>query len=107
MSTDISTLNTSNFAELAQAMGMEADTKTKKQTSTLARLKIDHKGVMGETEIKGKKKKVRYGDGVEQRVPGLFPIQTLFKLFVPFSGRVHDLRLGLGEFSLTVAKLCR
>lgn len=58
MSTDISTLNTSNFAQLAQAMGMEADTKTKKQTSTLARLKIDHSGVMGETEIKGKKKKV-------------------------------------------------
>jgi len=62
MSTDISTLNTSNFAQLAQAMGMEADTKTKKQTSTLARLKIDHKGVMGETEIKGKKKKVEVVD---------------------------------------------
>ena len=62
MSTDISTLNTSNFAELSQAMGMEADTKTKKQTSTLARLKIDHSGVMGETEIKGKKKKVEVVD---------------------------------------------
>ena len=62
MSTDISTLNTSNFAQLAQAMGMEADTKTKKQTSTLARLKIDHSGVMGETEIKGKKKKVEVVD---------------------------------------------
>ena len=62
MSTDISTLNTSNFAQLAEAMGMEADTKTKKQTSTLARLKIDHKGVMGETEIKGKKKKVEVVD---------------------------------------------
>ena len=36
MSTDISTLNTSNFAQLAQAMGMEADTKTRKQASTLA-----------------------------------------------------------------------
>ena len=62
MSTDISTLNTSNFNQLAQAMGMEADTKTKKQTSTLARLKIDHSGVMGETEIKGKKKKVEVVD---------------------------------------------
>ena len=62
MSTDISTLNTSNFTQLAQAMGMEADTKTKKQTSTLARLKIDHSGVMGETEIKGKKKKVEVVD---------------------------------------------
>ena len=62
MSTDISTLNTSNFAQLAQAMGMEADNKTKKQTSTLARLKIDHSGVMGETEIKGKKKKVEVVD---------------------------------------------
>ena len=62
MSTDISTLNTSSFAQLAQAMGMEADTKTKKQTSTLARLKIDHSGVMGETEIKGKKKKVEVVD---------------------------------------------
>ena len=58
MSTDISTLNTSNFAELAQAMGMEADTQTKKQTSTLARLKIEHDPIMGEIEHKGKKTKV-------------------------------------------------
>ena len=58
MSTDISTLNTSNFAQLAEAMGMEADTQTKKQTSTLARLKIEHDPIMGEIEHKGKKTKV-------------------------------------------------
>jgi hypothetical protein len=48
-----------NFAAIAAAMGMGADVKKeKKQSSNLARLKISHSGVMGETDVKGKVKKV-------------------------------------------------
>ena len=52
----------SNFAQLAAAMGMSADVKKEAKTNTLARLKIDHSGVMGEEEIKGKVKKVQVVD---------------------------------------------
>jgi hypothetical protein len=51
-------LNTStNFGQLAAAMGMQAD-QAKEKASNLARLRIDHSGVMGEEEVKGKKRKV-------------------------------------------------
>jgi hypothetical protein len=52
----------SNFAQLAAAMGMSADVKKETKSNTLARLKIDHSGVMGEEEIKGKMKKVQVVD---------------------------------------------
>jgi hypothetical protein len=46
-----------NFGALATAMGMGADTQ-KEKSSTLPRLRVDHSGVMGEEEVKGKKRKV-------------------------------------------------
>lgn len=49
--------NEANFGALAVAMGMQADT-AKEKSSTLPRLRIDHSGVMGEEEVKGKKRKV-------------------------------------------------
>lgn len=52
----------SNFAQLAAAMGMSADVKKEAKSNTLARLKIDHSGLMGEEEIKGKMKKVQVVD---------------------------------------------
>ena len=52
----------SNFQQLAAAMGMSADVKKEGKKSSLARLKIDHSGVMGEEEIKGKMKKVQVVD---------------------------------------------
>lgn len=52
----------SNFAQLAAAMGMSADVKKDSKANTLARLKIDHSGLMGEEEIKGKMKKVQVVD---------------------------------------------
>ena len=59
MSTEIA-LTGSSFAQLADAMGMTADV-SKKKSSTLARLKIDHKGIMGEEVVGGKKKKMLPG----------------------------------------------
>lgn len=63
--TELVTLNESgNFAAMAAAMGMSADLKKEKtKTATLARLKIDHSGVMGEENVKGKVRKVQVVDG--------------------------------------------
>jgi len=62
--TELVTLSdNSNFQQLAAAMGMSADVKKEKaKANTLARLKIDHSGLMGEEEIKGKMKKVQVVD---------------------------------------------
>lgn len=55
----VTTVDTNNFAEMAQAMGMGADTpKTSKSASTLARLRIHHTPIMGQQEIAGKMKNV-------------------------------------------------
>lgn len=50
--------NEANFGQLAAAMGMQADSGSKEKSSALPRLRIDHSGVMGEEEVKGKKRKV-------------------------------------------------
>ena len=47
-----------NFAQMAEAMGMAVDIAKPKKQSNLARLKLDHKGIMGEEVVSGKKKKV-------------------------------------------------
>ena len=55
----VTTIDTNNFAEMAQAMGMGADApKTSKSGSTLARLRIHHTPIMGQQEIAGKMKNV-------------------------------------------------
>ena len=71
MSTEIVTLNTdkNSFNQLATAMGMTADMDTRKSKSNLARLKIDHAGIDGETEIKGKKKTIKVVD------PGMYSLE--------------------------------
>lgn len=47
-----------SFAAMAEAMGMGVDIATPKKQNNLARVKIDHKGIMGEEVVCGKKKKV-------------------------------------------------
>ena len=57
MTTEITTLNSGNFAEMAQAMGMGADmSKGPSKSSTLPRLRIWNQPVMGQVEVKGKMK---------------------------------------------------
>ena len=57
MTTDVATLNTANFAEMAQAMGMGADMNSgPSKASTLPRLRIWNSAVMGQVEVKGKMK---------------------------------------------------
>ena len=53
---ELTTINTNNYSAMAKAMGMANEgVKEKKQTSTLARLRISHSPIMGEGEVKGKK----------------------------------------------------
>lgn len=59
MSNEIA-LNTGNYAELAKAMGVSVSTE--KKASTLARFRIWHSAIMGEVEVKGKKKKMEIVD---------------------------------------------
>jgi len=54
----IATINTGNFSAMAEAMGMSVDNKQKSQSSTLARLRINHSAIMGEDTINGKKVKM-------------------------------------------------
>jgi hypothetical protein len=57
MTTQIATLDSSNFAEMAKAMGMSADMeKAPAKSSTLPRLRIWNQPVMGQVEVKGKVK---------------------------------------------------
>ena len=57
MTTEIATLNSGNFAEMAKAMGMGADmAKAPSKSSTLPRLRIWNQAVMGQAEVKGKMK---------------------------------------------------
>ena len=52
--TQLTTIDTNNFAMMAKAMGIagEADTNTK--SSSLARLRISHSPIMGSAEVNGK-----------------------------------------------------
>lgn len=83
----IVTLNdSSNFAAMAAAMGMSADVKKTKKANNLARLKIDHSGVMGEEIVKGKARKVQVVDAgmfVLQRPeqPNLYCAEPQIRLF--------------------------
>ena len=53
----LATLNTANFAEMAQAMGMGADmSSASSKASTLPRLRIWNSAVMGQVVVKGKVK---------------------------------------------------
>ena len=53
---ELTTINTNNYSAMAKAMGIANEgVKEKKQTSTLARLRISHSPIMGEGEVNGKK----------------------------------------------------
>ena len=60
----LTTNNTDNYSAMAKAMGMAVEgASTKKQASTLARLRISHSPIMGEEEINGKIKNVEVVEG--------------------------------------------
>ena len=53
--TQLTTIDTNNYAAMAKAMGIASEANNSKQkSSSLARLRINHSPVMGQTEVKGK-----------------------------------------------------
>tara|TARA_R110002153_G_scaffold4737_2_gene22283 strand:+ start:376 stop:1275 length:900 start_codon:yes stop_codon:yes gene_type:complete len=64
MNNEIITIDADNYNAMAKVMGMSGESSSdKKQSSTLARLRINHTGIMGEEEIKGKLVKVEVVEG--------------------------------------------
>lgn len=59
----LTTIDTNNFAVMAKAMGIAAEADTKTSSSTLARLRISHTPVMGTAEVKGKSVNVEVVEG--------------------------------------------
>lgn len=93
-----------NFAQMAEAMGMGVDIAKPKKQSNLARVKINHKSIMGEELVGGKKKKVEivaagtyvldrpnqdpvYGTDVTIR---LFNQRFMYKKYIKGSGDVKS-----------------
>ena len=61
---DLITIDTNNYAAMAKAMGIAGeDSSGPKKSSTLPRLKIQHKPLMGEGEMNGKSVKLEVVDG--------------------------------------------
>ena len=85
MTTQVATLNDSNFAEMAKAMGMSADMgkDTKAKSSTLPRLRIWNQATMGELEGKGKmKNKITIKDKIVCTLKKLLHFRHLIYYFV-------------------------
>ena len=64
MNNEIITIDADNYNAMAKVMGMSGESSSdKKKASTLARLRINHTGIMGEEEVKGKLVKVEVVEG--------------------------------------------
>jgi len=60
---ELTTINTNNYAAMAKMMGITDDSKTSKKTNTLNRLRIWHQPVMGQAEVNGRLTNVEVIDG--------------------------------------------
>jgi len=64
MTNEVITIDKDNYMAMAKVMGMSGEgSSDRKQTSTLARLRINHTPIMGEEEVKGKMTKVEVVEG--------------------------------------------
>ena len=51
---ELTTIDTNNYAAMAQAMGIANEKPTGASSSSLARLRIHHSPIMGPAEVNGK-----------------------------------------------------
>lgn len=63
MENSIVTIDTNNYTTMAKAMGMAIDDSSPKKSNNLARLKIEHKAIMGTAEVNGKSTNVEVISG--------------------------------------------
>ena len=62
--TQLTTIDTNNYAAMAKAMGIANEgSNSKQKSSTLARLRINHSPVMGQTEVNGKMVNIEVVEG--------------------------------------------
>jgi len=54
----VETFNTADYNQMAATLGMAAENKPSRDSSTLARLRINHSPIMGEQEVNGKQVKL-------------------------------------------------
>ena len=66
--TQLTTIDTNNFAAMAKAMGIAAEADSKGSGSTLARMRINHTPVMGQTKVNGKMANVEVVSGGTYRL---------------------------------------
>ena len=61
--TQLTTVDTNNFAAMAKAMGIANEAKTGSKSSSLARLRINHAPIMGTAEVNGKQVNMEVVEG--------------------------------------------
>ena len=61
--TQLTTIDTNNYAAMAKAMGIANEGKTAAKSSSLARMRIHHSPIMGTAEVKGKTVNVEVVEG--------------------------------------------
>lgn len=61
--TQLTTVDTNNFAAMAKAMGIANEAKAPAKASTLARLRLNHAPIMGTAEVNGKKVNMEVVEG--------------------------------------------
>jgi hypothetical protein len=88
MTTEVSTLNSGNFAEMAKAMGMTTDMSSgSSKQSTLPRLRIWNSPVMGQVDVKGKMKNMEVVEG------------GMYRLQLPDDTYIYSLRFVFAHLS--------
>ena len=68
---ELTTINTGNYAAMAKMMGIVDDGKSNKKTNTLNRLRIWHQPVMGQAEVNGRLTNVETIEG------GMFRLEII------------------------------
>jgi hypothetical protein len=61
--TQLTTIDTNNYAAMAKAMGIANEAKTSSKSSSLARMRIHHSPIMGTAEVNGKNVNVEVIEG--------------------------------------------
>jgi len=84
--TELTTIDTNNYAAMAKLSGIANEVVPKEKASTLARMKINHKAIMGEVDVKGKKMNMEV-------VPG-----GMYKLDVPDNGSYYASTMNIRSF---------
>lgn len=65
---EITTIDTSNYAAMAKAMGVANEGTSNKKSSTLARLRIHHTPIMGIADVNGKRVNVEVVEGGQYKL---------------------------------------